>query len=109
MKNKIYLDDDRVHRNPPDDSWVHIYSFDEFVSYIEANGLPSVISFDHDLGNLDGVVLPTGKDCANWLVNYCLDHDLDLPEYYSHSGNSVGRANIIGLLDGYKKFRSFSI
>ena len=105
MAIKLYLDDDREYRRPPDASWVRLYSYDEFVRYIEANDLPDIISFDHDLGNDNGVILPTGKDCANWLVNYCIENDKDLPEYYCHSGNPVGRDNIIGLLDNYKKFR----
>ena len=105
LKNKIYLDDDRVNRKPPDDSWVRIYSFDEFVSYIEANGLPNVISFDHDLGNLDGVILPTGKDCANWLVNYCLDNNTEIPKYGIQSANTVGAINIDKLFKSFNKFQ----
>jgi len=103
MKNSkfaIYLDDDKVNRNPPSEEWIRLYSYDEFVSWIEKNGLPVTISFDHDLG--EG---KTGKDCANWLVNYCIDHDLDLPKYYVHSANPVGRDNIISLLENYEKFR----
>jgi hypothetical protein len=104
-RKKLYLDDDRVYRIPPNDSWVRIYSFDEFVAYIEANGLPDEISFDHDLGELNGVIQKDGKDCANYLVNYCIDHNLDLPKYDCHSANPCGWDNIKGLLDSYSKFR----
>lgn len=103
--DKLYLDDDREYRTPPNETWVRIYSYNEFVSYIEANGLPSEISFDHDLGETDGVVQKTGKDCANYLVEYCIDHNLDLPKYDCHSANPCGWENIKGLLDCYNRFR----
>lgn len=106
--DKLYLDDDIEYRTPPDDTWVRIYSYDEFVAYIEANGLPEAISFDHDLGSKDGIVLPTGKDCANWLVAYCIEKNLDLPQYDCHSANPCGWDNIKGLLDNYKKFRTIN-
>jgi hypothetical protein len=54
-----------------------VRSYNEFVAWIETNGLPDFISFDHDLG------LPkkqteelNGMSCAKWLVNYCLDNEL---------------------------------
>ncbi len=46
----------------------------------------------------------TGYDCAKWLVNFCMDNNLELPEYYAHSMNTVGRRNILGYLDNYVKF-----
>jgi hypothetical protein len=46
----------------------------------------------------------TGYDCAKWLVNFCMDNNLKLPEYYVHSMNPVGRRNILGYLDNYVKF-----
>jgi hypothetical protein len=104
--DKLYLDDDRTYRMPPNETWVRIYSYAEFVAYIEANGLPSEISFDHDLGEDENKqVLPSGKDCANFLVAYCIDHDLDLPKYDCHSANPCGWENIKGLLDCYGRFR----
>ena len=102
MTYKIYLDDDRIYRRPPNDNWIRLYSYEEFVDYIEANGLPEAISFDHDLGADD----KSGKDCANWLVNYCLDNNCGLPKYSVHSENIVGRDNILGLLDGFSKFKA---
>lgn len=76
--------------------WVKTY--DEFCEWIQKNGLPQMICFDHDLGGKY-----SGKDAANWLVNYCMDHDLKLPEWRIQSANSVGRENIDGLLEGFKK------
>ena len=46
----------------------------------------------------------TGYDCTKWLVNFCMDNNLKLPDYYSHSMNTVGRRNILGYLDNFVKF-----
>lgn len=79
--------------------WVRDY--DSFVLIIETRGLPKIVSFDHDLG--EG---KDGKDCANFLVNHCMKFEipLSLPEYFVHSQNPVGKENILGWLDNYKKF-----
>ncbi len=96
---KLYLDDDNVYRHPPDDSWDRAYTYEEFVAYIEKNGMPEEISFDHDLG-LD----KSGKDCANWLIDYCIDNNVSLPKYTVHSANPVGGENIDLLFKHFIKF-----
>lgn len=74
-------------------------NYNEFVSFIQNNGIPLAICFDHDLG-----YGKSGKDCANWLVNYCLDNKVNLPKYYaSQSSNPSGKVNILSLLDNFKK------
>ena len=45
-------------------------------------------------------------DCAKWLVNYCLDRNLDLPEYYIHTMNPIGAENIKSLFESYEKSRN---
>lgn len=104
--------------------WIIVKNYDEFVKYIEENGLPEKISFDHDLA--DEHYTPkeywqdyeaskkyqeevevnykekTGYDCAKWLINYCIENNLKLPEYYVHSMNPVGRDNIKNLLNQFK-------
>lgn len=90
---KLFLDDER---DPPRDggNWHIVRSYDEFVNYINENGIPQHISFDHDLG--DG---KTGYDCVKWLLT-----DRKLPKgftYYVHSQNPVGRENIVGLFACY--------
>ena len=97
--NNLYLDDLR----PIPEGFDGVRSFDEFVSYITENGLPDYISFDHDLG--EG---KSGYDCAKWLVDYCLDHKLDMPGFSVHSQNPVGRENIEGLLVSYKRYLTHS-
>lgn len=88
--------------------WIIVKNYDEFVDYITKNSLPEIISFDHDISDfieVDGEkVERTGKSCAEWLVNYCLDNNLKLPEYYVHSSNPGGAENIIKYLDNFKKF-----
>ena len=103
-KNSIYLLND----------WDIVRNYDEFINYILKNGLPSVISFDHDLADehyvpseyWDNYDLSkefqesqsyrekTGNDCAKWLLEYCYENDLKLPQCMVHSANPVGADNI---------------
>ncbi len=99
----MFLDDLRKPPKVKDIRWVIVRSFDEAVAYIEKNGMPRKISFDHDLG--DNV--PTGFDFAKWIVNRHLDGTDLLPDsfgYTVHSANPPGAANIKGLLDNFLAF-----
>ncbi len=120
MKKLIWLDDKR---NPnemiPDKAitWFEGYSpireceivwlkkYHEFVSWIEANGLPDAICFDHDLSdihiNKSTYKEKHGMDCAKWLVEYCLDNKKELPLYSIQSSNTCGRDNIDGLFKSF--------
>ena len=112
MKRLLWLDDirnpfvaDWLLQYAPDyekDEVVWVKNYTEFVDWINENGLPEMICFDHDLGESDEM---TGYDCAKWLVEYCMDNDLDLPMWDIQSANPVGRDNINGILNNYKKFR----
>ena len=79
--------------------FTQVYNYDEFVKYIEKNGLPDWIFFDHDLG--EG---PTGHDAAKWLVEYCRKRNIDVPGWYIQSSNGPGKSNIDGTLRCYHKF-----
>lgn len=48
----------------------------------------------------------TGYDAAKWLVEYCIDNNLKLPLYNIQSANFVGKENIRGLLEGFRKYGS---
>lgn len=107
--------------------WVIVTNYKQFTKYIRINGLPDMISFDHDLGdvyhykkNKKLIISPeeakfdydkytdkekTGFHCAKWLVNYCTDNNKELPKYIVHSSNGVGAANIDGYLKSYLKFK----
>lgn len=90
---KIYLDDVRT----ISEGFIGLRSFTEFITYIEANGLPDFISFDHDLG-----LQESGYDCAKWLVAYCLDNEMELQDFVVHSQNPVGKQNITSLLNNFR-------
>jgi hypothetical protein len=107
------------------DTEVHwVKDYEEFVEWITVNGLPDGINFDHDLADEHYCTPPslwddyeaskafqekqnykekTGLDCAKWLVDYCIDNNKELPKWYSHSANPVGRDNIDGLLNNFLK------
>ncbi len=97
-----------------------VTNYNEFVNYIEKNGLPSFISFDHDLSKeryeewiaakierrefeYSNLKEKTGLDCAKFLVQYCEKNNLSIPDYYVHSHNDNGKKNIISYLESYKK------
>lgn len=100
MTYKLFLDDCRI---PPTDGWTVVKSYDEFCFCIETHGLPKMISFDHDLADVhyngDYSTEKTGYDCAKWLVEYCVDNNLKLPEFECHSMNPVGKRNILSTLE----------
>jgi len=93
---RLFLDDER---DPPSDGqeWIVVRTFDAAIAYVAANGMPGFISFDHDLGEEK-----TGYDFAKWLVDWLEENHIP-PEfdYYVHSQNPVGAANIESYLDGY--------
>jgi hypothetical protein len=102
--------------------WVIVRNYPAFVKYITDNGIPNVISFDHDLAdghyhsNMQNGVLnykgdsfevdmnKTGYHCAQWLIDYVIEHNKTLPEYFVHSMNPVGKENIISLFKSFKNF-----
>ena len=92
---QLYLDDLR----PTPEGFDRVYNYEEFVDYLERKGLPDFISFDHDLGED-----LSGYDCAKYLVEYCLEHQLPLPDYQVHSQNPVGKEKIERLLENFRSF-----
>lgn len=106
--------------------WLICRDYEEFVNTIKLKGLPKLISFDHDLAdehyrpsmyNEDGHYSnyyndgtfkeKTGYDCAKWLVDYCIEKNLELPRYFVHSMNPIGSNNIIYYLENFKeKYRN---
>ena len=114
MTYKLFLDDLRnprdVYPTTSNSEWVIARNFSEFVKTIESKGLPFLISFDHDLSHEHYLPGPpscykekTGMDCAKWLVEYCMDKNLDLPKCNIHSANPVGAENIVSYLRSYEK------
>lgn len=92
--------------------WHIVRNYEQFINWIIENGLPEMISFDHDLADehywnndTKRFVEKTGYDCAKWLIDYCMDNKLDLPEFYCHSMNPVGKENIESLLKNFKNIK----
>lgn len=113
--------------NTPD--WDIVRSYDEFVKYIMENGMPDLISYDHDLADEHYFPLDTstrykqllsedkldefysttftektGYDCAKWLVEYCMDYKVTPSQFIVHSMNPTGGINIKSILVNYNLF-----
>jgi hypothetical protein len=107
---KLFLDDIRP---AYDKSWDLVKTFEEFKRYIETNGCPAVISFDHDLAfehypfndfdtsptiiNYSLYETKTGYHAAEWLLNRGMCPKLVIV----HSMNPIGAKNIERLFDRY--------
>ena len=121
-KRLLFLDDIRYpihayHYTRQDiflrNDWYIVRNYKQFINRILENGLPDMISFDHDLADehylqpdSQQFVEKTGYDCAKWLVEYCMDNGTDLPQFYSHSMNPVGKENIESFLRNFKNRNS---
>jgi hypothetical protein len=107
----------------PSTSWEIVRNYNEFVSMVEQKGVPSIVAFDHDLGEehyaalatdkrkhitaYDDFTEKTGYHCAKWLVDYCFQFNLNLPkEVYVHSMNPIGATKIRDLFECAIKFKS---
>ena len=106
---KLYLDDIRT---PKDDDFIIVRSFQEAVKFVQQNGIPNYISFDHDLGCDEfNNIYPSGYDFAKWLIEMDLDNLYKFPEDFKfnvHSANPIGKANIEGILNNYlEKFEIY--
>lgn len=112
----VFLDDIRIpsmsHRQDKGlgsefsdaEKWTIVRDFFEFKHVVD-NYFDQIelVSFDHDLACVKDEVEYTGKTAADYLVNYCLDHNKNLPSWYVHSDNISGKNNIIGSLLSYLK------
>lgn len=108
----IYLDDLRedlqkefTHPIYATEEWIWIKSHEEFVEWVQKNGLPKRVSFDHDMSpeHYSGAWYPYGKSknktgwhTALWFCEYCKKQG-EWPEIYVHSRNPIGRNNIKNL------------
>lgn len=124
MSVRLFLDDKRTPKKQL--NFTVVRSYDEFVDYIYNNPLPAIISFDHDLADehyadylsdqnfekddkdvtlkYDEYKERTGLHAAQFLVNWCINNELQLPKCYVHSQNPVGAENIIAYLNRYLEF-----
>ena len=129
MSYHLFLDDDRQPKDVkwldlPPYSWVVVKSYAEFVKTIMEKGIPTTVSFDHDLadehyaeysaahdqnsesfGTIRYELLheKTGMDCARWLAHLCVERKVPVPPYYIHTLNPIGRQNIFSILESARK------
>lgn len=134
MKNQIYLflDDEREVKHVkwvelPAVKWEIVRSYEDFVKFVERNGVPCFVSFDHDLGpaaykeyhwahspmnlnrgkiDYDKLDEKTGFHCAKWLVEYCLDNGHKIPDHISHTMNPIGKENIDSIMAQGKRIQN---
>ena len=99
--------------------WVVVRDYYEFINRIFDNGVPELISFDHDLHPehmsyyvdtvLSGIieyeklVHKTGYHCAKVIAQTCKKLGIPIPKYFVHSANSTGSENIRKVLEEYEK------
>ena len=105
MSYTLFLDD---LRNPP--WWL---GYDPIIARdvaelkltIHMYGVPSIISFDHDLGKFEsGEIKSSAMVGLQWLIDEHLDSRLNLSEVHQvfvHSSNPAGALNIMGLWDSF--------
>jgi hypothetical protein len=91
MSYNLFIDDERL---PPDDGkdWVVVRTSYDAILHVAKNGIPSYISFDHDLGGCD-----TSMEFIAWLIEAVLDERFKVPDdfnFYVHSQNPIGKSNI---------------
>ena len=104
--NEVFWADRDMLSRYHEEEWVIARSLPQVAIAIKERGcLPSFISFDHDLGEHHS----TGHDIAKWLVDLELGGMYQFPEgfdFFVHSQNPIGKANIEGLLNGYLKAKA---
>ena len=93
--------------------WVVVRSHDEFVRTLsdrfKKNEVPELVSFDHDLADNGGKAgEKTGYDSAKFLVQWCIDNSVSLPECLVHSKNPIGRERVRQAVNDYKRFQSIN-
>lgn len=112
----IYLDDIRVpnmsHNSDKGlgdffskkENWIIVRDYFEFVKLVDNNLLDiKLVSFDHDLASFKDGKEWTGKDAADYLIEKCLDKNIEFPSWFVHSDNTSGKKNIIGVVLNYLK------
>ena len=101
LRNHDYYANNVFNRYNPNFIWVK--NLKEFEDYIINNGLPNMVSFDHDIKPKNfQEEHENGADVANWLVNYCKQNKLKLPWCFAHSANKNGIEKINQIINNYK-------
>lgn len=110
MKYSLYIDDIRTPKfHAPIGRWVIARSYIEVLFAIHKHGVPTHISFDHDLGIHENA-MTIAKNIIESDQSYIEKHNepflpLDFT-FNVHSANPVGRINIESLMNNYLDFRN---
>jgi len=99
--------------------WQIVRNYDQFVKWINDNGMPDLVSFDHDMVDEHYEIVcacgssedfpeefeeETGLDCAKYLIEYAKDHPAEkFPEVMVHSMNPYGSERIHENINKYTK------
>ena len=79
------------------DKWVIVRDYFDFVDLVDKHfDEIDLISFDHDLACYKDGVEYTGKSAVDYVINYCLDHNKEFPDWYAHTDTTSGKRNIVG-------------
>jgi hypothetical protein len=79
------------------DKWVIVRDYFYFIDLVDKHfDEIDLISFDHDLACYKDGLEYTGKSAVDYVINYCLDHNKEFPDWYAHTDNTSGKRNIIG-------------
>jgi len=120
MSWNLFIDDERnledvtwapwqVREKYRNEEWVICRNIVEVAkAVLSHNCLPSFISFDHDLGEFTA----NGYEIMRYMVEDAMNNP-DIPamqfpqdfDFYVHSQNPIGKANIEGLLNNYLKHK----
>lgn len=113
MKYKLFIDDERypaqvdwvdLNRWPDEEfgEWVICRTYAEVKSFIDSNGWPTVIAFDHDLG-ASGETM-SGLDIVKSFCESHMDGET-VPTFHwvIHSWNNIGRLNMDHYLRNFWK------
>ena len=85
----------------PTITWIHVKNYNEFINWLQNNGIPYIVSFDNDLGEeLEGI------DCAKYLCELCIELKKMVPLYIVHSQNNVVNKRIYDKLNDTIKYET---
>jgi hypothetical protein len=128
---RIFLDDERSprsttwapwHKDGECWAWEIVRDVDAFKKLVLEQGIPEVVSLDHDLcdmhyaihadpgikkiveEDLKRTIPPTGHDALKWLLFRCIEMRCKRPVVYIHTMNPVGRDNMQSLVDSFDQF-----
>ena len=76
---------------PPEKNYTQIFSLEDFKTEIDYNGLPDEIWFG----------VSNGYECADYLVDYCTNHNCATPRYHLQQMKLEEARKIIYLIEDY--------